>query len=154
MRFFANKEVTSYFKAQEHRLDPFSWYRLKRERSPVFYDDGLRAWNLFTYEDVFKALSDNSVFSSKSRKDDPISHSMIATDPPEHKRLRSASSKAFAPSAVAALEPRILEIVDQTLDRIGTKSQIDAVSDLASVIPVGVIMELLGIAPDQGKDIV
>lgn len=66
-------------------------------------------------------------------------------DPPDHTRLRSLVSKAFAPKVVSALQPEIAALVDGLLDAIAEKGRCNVVDDFAYPLPVAVICRLLGI---------
>ena len=70
---------------------------------------------------------------------------------PDHTRLRALVSKAFTPSAVAALSPRIEDTVGELLDALAGKSRFDLMREFAYPLPVIVIAELLGI-PAQDRD--
>lgn len=70
---------------------------------------------------------------------------MIAIDPPEHTRQRRLIARAFAPRTIESLRPRVREIADELIDNFDTADTTDFVGQFASVLPVMVIAELLGI---------
>ncbi|GAB2712153.1 cytochrome P450 family protein [Kitasatospora kifunensis] len=74
-----------------------------------------------------------------------VSQSMLATDPPQHIRLRSLVTKAFTPGAVARLRPCIASVTDELLDAWVPGEQADAIESLAVPLPVTVICQLLGV---------
>jgi cytochrome P450 len=133
-------------------LDPFPWYHTMRASAPIHHNPNRDSWSVFRYEDVQRALSDYAVFSSESQhlpreQRQPIGASIISTDPPRHRQLRSLVSQAFTPRRVAQLEPRITTIVHELLDRVVPAGRMDVIDDLAYPLPVIVIAELLGIPP-------
>jgi cytochrome P450 len=140
----------------EHELNPYPVYQAMRENSPVFYDQERSNWNIFRFEDVQRVLSDYEVFSSQFTgaggpdSGEPFSASMVATDPPKHRQLRSLVTQAFTPKAVQAMQPRIREIVKEYLDGVSGKGQMDVIGDLGYPLPVIVIAEMLGI-PSQDR---
>lgn len=79
---------------------------------------------------------------------------LIATDPPDHTRLRRLVSRQFTPRAIAALEPRLREICDRLVDDM-LEARVDGVADLwqhlSYPLPTMVIAELLGIPPPERK---
>lgn len=139
----------------EQELNPFPRYEKMRRSQPVYYDPERQNWNVFRYSDVQRVLSDYSAFSSQfmgnAAQDpgEPFTASMIATDPPRHRQLRSLVSQAFTPRAVEGLAPRITEIVNDHLDRVMDTGQMDIIHDLGYPLPVIVIAELLGIPPED-----
>jgi cytochrome P450 len=70
-------------------------------------------------------------------------------DPPDHTRLRRLVNMAFSAKAVEALRPRVQEIVDELLDKVAAKREMDAVADLAYPLPVAVICEMLGVPKED-----
>ncbi len=70
-------------------------------------------------------------------------------DPPDHTRLRNLAQKAFAPKVIKALEPEIVTMVDDLLDRAAAAGTMDVVADLAYPLPVAVICRLLGVPMDD-----
>ncbi len=135
----------------ERKLDPFPIYKEMRENSPVFFDPDNFTWNIFCYDDVQRALSDYSVFSSQYMQNrnlstsQPFAASMISTDPPRHRQLRSLVTQAFTPKAVEQLAPRIQSIVAEYLDKLLDTDRMEIVADLAYPLPVTVIAEMMGI---------
>ncbi|MFI9328960.1 cytochrome P450 [Kitasatospora sp. NPDC052868] len=79
-----------------------------------------------------------------------VSRSMLATDPPQHTRLRSLVTKAFTPGAVARLRPYIATVTDELLDAWVPGEPVDAIEGLAVPLPVTVICQLLGV-PDADR---
>jgi cytochrome P450 len=140
----------------ERELNPFPWYARMRASEPVAYDRHWGSYSVFRYADVQRVLSEHVTFSSNrmggQEAQHPLSASLISMDPPRHRQLRNLVSQAFTPRAVAALEPRIAQIVDELLDAVVPLGRMDVVDDLAYPLPVIVIAELLGIpAADRAR---
>jgi len=74
-----------------------------------------------------------------------ISQSMLATDPPDHGRLRRLVAGAFSTGTVSGLRPWIADLTDQLLDQLDPGSTVDLVRSLAVPLPVAVISELLDV---------
>jgi cytochrome P450 len=71
---------------------------------------------------------------------------MLAVDPPDHTRLRGLVARAFAPSRIAALEPRLERIAHTLLDDVERNGPVvDLVAGFALSFPFAVIGELLGV---------
>lgn len=71
-------------------------------------------------------------------------------DGADHKRLRSLVGKAFTPSRVQAMEPRIKQIVERLLDDVVAAGDgVDLVSTFTEALPMWVICELFGIPADE-----
>jgi cytochrome P450 len=144
-----------YLQSLEENLDPFPVYAEMRENSPVYFDSQRHNWNVFRYTDVQRVLSDYDFFSSQFRyksnhnPEMPFSASMISSDPPRHRKLRSLVTQAFTPRAVESLTPRIQEIVDEHLQRSLIAGRMDAIHDLGYPLPVIVIAEMLGIPAED-----
>ena len=142
----------------EHPLNPFPHYERMRESAPVFHDEQSGSWHVFGYEDVQRVLSEHAAFSSRMVPDDPsetgqlFAASLISTDPPRHRQLRSLVTQAFTPKAVDALAPRISALAEEMLDVIAPTGTADLIEALAYPLPVIVIAELMGIpAEDRNR---
>jgi len=137
-------------------LDPFQYFERMREAAPVFQDEESGSWHVFGYDDVQRVLSEFATFSSRMGGDNPsgsgqlFAASLITTDPPRHRQLRSLVTQAFTPKAVEALAPRIAALTDELLDGITAGGGgADLIQELAYPLPVIVISELLGIPAED-----
>src|SRR6478672_11917053 len=79
-------------------------------------------WHVVVYGDVERVLSDHATFSSRFSGDSPsetgqlFAASLINTDPPRHRQLRSLVTQAFTQRAVEALAPRIAALTEGLLE--------------------------------------
>ena len=144
----------SIFPADTERLNPAEFFTRMRHSAPLAHDARTDLWAVYCYDDVKRVLSDYATFSSGFRRlensrfgrmDRQRTASLLATDPPLHTQLRSLIAKAFTPRAVANLEPRIAQLVDDLLDNVIATGHMDLVDDLAYPLPVIVIAEMLGV---------
>jgi len=132
----------------------FSWLADMREHNPVFRDERTRLWQVFRYEDILEILTDYSRFSSHAYDfmGGFLANSLIAKDPPDHRKLRNLVNLAFTPRAVARLSDRITQITQELLDAVRDKGSADIVADIAFPLPAKVIADLLGV-PAEDWDI-
>ena len=140
----------SGFFTHEFFVDPYPTYEELREE-PVRWEEELKGWVLTGYAEVAAALADPRV----SRGGGPqhgdllrrlLTRMMLFTDPPDHTRLRGLANRAFTPSRVEALRPRIAAIVDEQLAEID-EGEWDLIEGLAYPLPVMVIAEILSLPP-------
>ena len=143
--------------------DPYPFYRRLREAAPVFKTpQGF--WLITRYEDVAFSLRDKRFgkdfignmkrrYGGADGMNEPaiasLARTMLVQDPPDHTRLRGLVTKAFTARRVADMRPRIRQIVDEQLDRVVTKGEMDVMRDLAHRLPVIVICDMLGIPEDH-----
>src|SRR6266568_9190856 len=129
----------------------FSWFEEMRVYHPVFKDERTRLWQVFRYEDVLAVLTDYSRFSSQAYDFTGgfLNNTLIAKDPPDHRKLRNLVNQAFTPRAVARLSDRITQITQELLDKVRPQGKMDIVSDFAFPLPAKVIAELLGVPPED-----
>jgi cytochrome P450 len=137
----------------QYRTDPYPLYRKLRELDPV-HRSPAGPWLLTRHADATAVLRDPRFSSNPShlggerpqvgprRVDTKV---LLFLDPPDHTRLRSLVSKAFTPSVVRRLRPRVEELVAGLLDQAERKGSLELIADLAYPLPVAVICELLGV---------
>ena len=133
---------------QDQRLNPYPWYQAMRTNNPIAYNENYNSWSVFSYDAVQRVLTDYSDFSSQIMGDGsglPLGTSLINSDPPRHRKLRTIVTQAFTPRTIAQLAPRITQIVNELLDKVAAKGTMDVMEDLAYPLPVIVIAELLGV---------
>ncbi|GAA5170593.1 MULTISPECIES: cytochrome P450 [Amycolatopsis] len=125
--------------------------------SRVTLPDGREGWALTRHEDIRTMLTDPRFSSDRRNPGFPLlverqqqpplfRASLIGMDPPEHGPARRAVVGEFTVKRMAALRPRIQEIVDEHLDAMlaGPKPA-DLVRALSLPVPSLVICELLGV---------
>jgi cytochrome P450 len=142
--------------------DPYPFYHQLRERAPVFKTP-MGFWLVTRYEDAAFVLRDKRFgkdFEGNMRRrygdmrmDEPaiasLSKTMLVQDPPDHTRLRGLVNKAFTARRVADMRTRIEALVNEQLDRVQAKGEMDVMKDLAHRLPVIVICDMLGIPEDH-----
>lgn len=153
----------------EQRFSPFEFYSSMRKNNPIVFDEENERWGVYRYNDIEKILRDHSRFSSKfGPLDLPLGippeyeenihrPSLINSDPPYHRKLRSIIDTLFVPIEISKLAPRIENIVNELIDKIikknnnTTTSTMDLISDFAYPLPATVIAEFLGV-PFEDRD--
>ncbi|MFE4513320.1 cytochrome P450 [Kitasatospora sp. NPDC056783] len=79
---------------------------------------------------------------------------MVTTDGEDHRRLRGLVSQAFTPRRTAALAPAIEARTVALLDEVaGLEGEFDLRRHFAYPLPMQVIGELLGLAPEQQDEL-
>jgi cytochrome P450 len=74
---------------------------------------------------------------------------MLTMDPPDHTRLRRIVARGFTPSAVSAWRPLVERLAVEAVDRMLDEGTTDAVSAVASPLPILVIAQILGVPPED-----
>jgi cytochrome P450 len=154
----------------EVRENPYPYYAAMRRESPIHpLAPGAPLYAITRHADVIHILHHPEQFSSSALQAalqgggvgiGPNSGAlaghrllaspmMIATDPPDHGRLRRLVNRGFTPRRIAGLEPRIREIANQCLDDSIRDGELELVRGLAVPLPVKVIAEMLGVERDR-----
>jgi cytochrome P450 len=74
---------------------------------------------------------------------------MLFLNPPDHTRIRSLVSRGFTPRRIAALKPRIAQMVDDVLDGLAGGGEVELLDALAFPVPAAVIGMLVGVPPED-----
>ncbi len=147
----------------EVMADPVPTYRRMRETEPV-HRNLVGGWTLFRYDDAQALLRDPRT-SVEDRNASPSprtemleqmgasreggQRAILNLDPPDHDRIRRIFMQAFTPRTVAALEPYVQRLVDESIDAMAAAGGGDIIDDLAFLIPFAVITEMLGMPPED-----
>jgi pimeloyl-[acyl-carrier protein] synthase len=142
----------------EFRANPYPHYDPLLAGPPPIIDAGPMKFALVArYADVTAGLRDHEHLSSMQPPPPPEqvyegrfkgARNMLGSDPPQHSRLRRLVSRDFTPRRIRELEPRIREIAKDLLDKVEARGQFDLMADIANVLPVTVIAEMLGVPPE------
>jgi cytochrome P450 family 142 subfamily A polypeptide 1 len=131
--------------------EPLRHFRWMREHAPVYWDESSRLWGIALYEDVMKISKTPELYCSgkSSRPDAPALPSMINMDDPRHKLRRALVNKGFTKRRVDDHETKIRRIVTELIDAVCEKGSCDFVREIAAPLPMIVIGDLLGVAPED-----
>ncbi|GIF15808.1 cytochrome P450 [Actinoplanes teichomyceticus] len=141
---------------------PPAEYTQIREDEPITtvrLPNGREAWVVTKHEHVRQVLNDPSFSADRLHPDfpnlapagqpiprDDTARSMLMMDPPEHGPARKTVLGEFTVRRIAALRPRIQEIVDERIDvMLAGPRPADLVETLSLPVPSMVICELLGV---------
>lgn len=135
--------------------DPYPAFAWMREHAPVYRDEANGLWAISRYADVKAASTDTETFSSAggSRPKSPPLPMMIDFDAPEHVRRRRLVSAGFAPRRVREMEAAVRRTCDEVIDRVCERGSCDFVLDIAAPLPLAVIGDMLGVAPEDRADL-
>lgn len=155
--------------------DPYSFYAALRKERPVAkvrQPNGMDVYLVTRFEDAKEALSDARLAKDPKHGAAMLAASgvplpkeggaklagqMLASDPPEHTRLRRLVSKEFTVRRVERMRDHVQALSDQLADDLASRVRsgqdvVDLVVDYAFPLPMAVISELLGIPlADKGK---
>ena len=135
------------------RADPYPRLARLRERDPVNLTP-IGFWRLLRYADVVRLLRDvrcgmrtTDGFLPGVDESEPENQRlfMLQQDPPTHTRLRKLVSRAFTPRALSELRETIQRVVDECLERVAPRGEMDVIADLALPVPATMICEMLGV---------
>jgi cytochrome P450 family 142 subfamily A polypeptide 1 len=132
--------------------DAYSWMRTN---APVYYDEANDLWAAASYAAVKQASVDTDSFSNAGgiRPKFPPLPMMIDFDAPEHVRRRRLVSEGFTPRRVRAMEDRLRLVCDALIDRVCERGSCDFVAELAAPLPIIMIGDMLGVAPEDREDL-
>ena len=150
--------------------NPYRTYSHLRTAAPLHWVDKFRggAWLVTRYADVLAGLHDSRLSSKRSHTltaalpreaqaefttfNEIFSKWMLFLDPPEHSRLRKLLNKEFTPHMIQRLRPRIQQVVNELLNKVAGKSEMEFMTEFANPLPVRVIAEMLGIPSEDQRD--
>ncbi|MFD3850528.1 cytochrome P450 [Streptomyces microflavus] len=150
--------------------DPFPFYAQMRERSPVFFSEGIfgGTWLFFRYADCVRLLADERLSNSRAAVPlrflpahqraecadmvDLFERWLAFHDGDQHSRSRRLANRSYVPFSAEVLEPRIQARVDQLLDAVDPR-EFDLMSTFAFPLPAMVIADVLGVPVEAHQDL-
>lgn len=134
-----------------YQAGPLDAYRWMRQNDPVYYDAEREIFGVSRHADILTVSKNSDTFCSgqSSRPDTPPIPSMINMDDPLHKRRRNLVNHGFTPRRVEEQEDKIREVCNHLVDAVQEKGECEFVRDIAAPLPMIVIGDMLGVAPDD-----
>jgi len=119
-------------------------------------DDGV--WAIVRHADVVRASRTPELFSSEPSAGSAIDtppwlskyfDSMINMDDPRHARIRKVVARAFSPRLLEKMEHDLRIRATDIVDRVESLGSGDFVTQVAQLLPMQVICDMMGIPEDQ-----
>jgi cytochrome P450 len=137
--------------------EPYETYRCLRSIGDVVYVSSLEMWIAPRYSSVREVLGNHKVFTSAEGVG--FDHALnglrkgtvLASDPPQHARLRKVLSDHLGPRHLRHLANNLQHRADELVDYVIEQGRVDAVGDFASKFLVNVVADLIGL-PSEGRE--
>jgi cytochrome P450 len=143
-------DLAAFEAGQDHEL-----FARLRDEDPLHWnsegDEGPGFWSVTRYADVVAVANNHSAFTVRGgtqiasrRAEGDGAPSIHHVDPPDHGPLRRLAAPHIRPVKVKSLEPDILAVVDELLDRHIGAGPFDMVQEISAQLPLVMIGRLLG----------
>lgn len=152
------QELLTGLYSEQGRQNPYPWYAGLHKLGPVSAVPARAEHRTVAAVAVGYDLVDRLLRDPEWTKQPPpgwqeqeilrtFQTSMMFVNPPDHTRMRHVFSRTFTPRRLGALEPVILRVVDELLDRMADAGNavVDFVADFAYPVPALVMAEFIGI---------
>jgi cytochrome P450 family 142 subfamily A polypeptide 1 len=135
--------------------DPATKYAWMRAHAPVYYDAPRNVWGFASYAAILAASKDPKTFSNAGgiRPDNGPIPMMIDMDDPEHWKRRKLVNRGFTPGRVRDSEQKIRDVANSIIDTVCERGACDFVKDIAAPLPMILIGDMLGVAPEDRDDL-
>ncbi|HYC53802.1 MAG TPA: cytochrome P450 [Candidatus Binatia bacterium] len=148
---------------------PHDYFRMLRREEPIHWSEcgfepdrnGRGFWSITKYEDVKMMSRTPQIFSSweggtnifELQGDDlhGARSMMLNMDPPQHAKYRRLVAHNFTPRQIEKLHGHIRELAVRIIDDIATRGECDFVADVAALLPMRTIMEIVGVPEEDQK---
>lgn len=147
--------------------NPYDYYGVLREQTPVYFMPEINAWVVTRHRDVQHVLSHPEIWSNDllgkagfSMFRHPEAAALLAregfprntqlqTDPPEHRGFRALANASFTASRVRASEPFIRGVVARLADELLAAGECEFIASFAAPLPIHVIADRLGLPSED-----
>jgi cytochrome P450 len=139
---------------------PVSWHR--PVKNGLFEDPNDQGfWAVVRHADLVEVTRRHEdflsgqgiVFESMPQEILDAGQGFIAMDPPRHTKVRRLLTAAFTPKQMARIEDRIVANARRIVDDIADKGEIDFVNEVAALVPMHNICDMVGI-PDRHRRVI
>jgi cytochrome P450 len=137
--------------------DPYPHYTAMRELGPVVWLTRHCNFAVTRYQEVKEALRNWQTFSAAQGVAadqigcDFLRGNTLASDPPIHDTLRVAVAAPLLPGALQDIRGQIEQAANELIIGLTQKKSFDGIGDLARVLPLTIVTELVGL-PEDGRE--
>ncbi|MDX2169753.1 MAG: cytochrome P450 [Deltaproteobacteria bacterium] len=148
------------------RGTPHDMFRVLRREAPVYRHpepNGPGFWAVTKYHDLKWVSKNPGLFSSERQgtlREDPaptdlpaIQSIMLNMDPPRHRQYRTLVNQAFTPRMINNLHGRVRAMVTKIINGVIERGECDFVEDVAALLPLEVICEMMGVPEEDRRHI-
>lgn len=144
--------------------DPYRVYAALREESAIHWCEGPRMWMIVAYHEAAEQLKDHR-FSRQQHLDKLISrfgaghifdrqkNDLPYMDGTDHARMRHHVINAYRRIDFPSLKGFTKAFLDSRLESLSHQKQFDVVHEVADLLPVMVVSELIGVPADQQEQV-
>ncbi len=139
---------------------PISWHR--PVKNGLFEDPNDQGfWAVVRHADLVEVTrrpqdflsGEGILFESMPKELLDAGQGFIAMDPPRHTKIRRLVASAFTPKQLARIDDHIVANARRIVDDIAGRGQIDFVSDVAALVPMHNICDMVGIPEEHRRTI-
>ena len=153
----------------DHRIhDAYRWLRANNPLGRAETEGVDPFWVVTKHADILDISRQNDLFHNADRcttltykasdertreitgGDPNLVKALVQMDAPDHPKYRALTQAWFLPQNIAKLETRVRELAREAVDRMAARGDTcDFVADVALTYPIRVIMEILGVPPQD-----
>lgn len=147
--------------------EKFSWARANAPLARAELNDYEPFWAVTRHADIMEVSRNNARFASGTKQttltvksidelvrsqfpDGHLIRSLVQMDAPDHMKYRLLTQSWFMPKNLKTIEARIRQIARETVDHmLSLGNECDFARDVAGEYPLRVIMDILGVPPED-----
>lgn len=138
----------------EFAQNPYPHYEALRASGPVQFLKNLNRFLVIGYKETIEILGNTETFpSAMNASFDPVLLGADGQKHADHRRALEGTKGPFSKSRIQGLEGRIREICLGLLDPLRGRKDVDLLADFGTPLPSLVILDVLGISPENSKDL-
>lgn len=154
----AKDREKTFAELRAHR--PISWHR--PVTNGLFEDPNDQGfWAVVRHADLVEVTrrpgdfisGEGIAFESFPKELLDAAQGFIAMDPPRHTKIRRLIAAAFTPKQLARIDDHVVANARRVVDDIADKGEIDFVSEVAALVPMHNICDMMGIPEEHRRTI-
>jgi cytochrome P450 len=154
----AKEREKTFAELRAHR--PISWHR--PVHNGLFEDPNDQGfWAVVRHADLVEVTrrpgdflsGEGILFESMPKELLDAGQGFIAMDPPRHTKIRRLMAAAFTPKQLARIDDHIVANARRIVDDIAAKGEVDFVAEVAALVPMHNICDMVGIPEEHRRTI-